>query len=442
MRKTWLVAAALLAGCSSTTENPRSCLDGYCSEAAYPFCDTDGSIGGTKFECVAVACTAGDFGGCREGQALSCHPDGTTYNVEACEFGCDENYGGCLPCEPGTPTCGSRIVPKYLPEVCETFASAPTLVVEGDTAWNTNDEALCNGGVVDQQDAPQICVVRYGEITIARSANLVVIGDRAIALVSDGRHLVDGVLNVGSSTKSGPGGGYHLSLTATTLAVGDGGAGFKTAGGAGGSGTADGGAANGAPPAVAPALLDELVGGTSTRNNYISSTRAGGAATLISCRGEVEIRGLVDANGDGGIGGGCLVEPCTTSGGGGSGGHVAIQGMRVTITGELYANGGSGAGGFTPGSTFGAKGRRGERSSNAAAGPVGSGGGGNGGNGGAATTLPGSGTRPTTGSSGIGGAGGGSVGFFHTFTPDGVTPLVTPRVASPAVEPNRTLRTR
>lgn len=439
MRKTWLVAAGLLAGCSSTTENPRSCLDGYCSEAAYPFCDTDGSIGGTKFECVAVACTAGEPAGCTGDTELTCNPTGTSYDSRSCEFGCNDETGLCHPCNPADSGCSARLIPKYLPTVCESFAGSPALTLSESRVINTDDEPTCNGGVVPQANAPDICVLRYGRITIAQTANIIATGSRALALVADGPLEVLGVLDVGAhdagtTRRDGPGGGYTRYQSAATSPDANGGAGFRTAGGPGGSATADGGANNGGPTVASPALRGELIGGVGT------NATAGGAATLISCRDGVRVTGLIDAGGGGGDPAFTILETTYVATGGGSGGLVAFQGLRVEITGELYANGGGGGAGIAL--SVGTRGENGTRSVvDAAQGGTAVGTDpGNGGMGGVATIPPGPGKRGLSGSTA--GAGGGSVGFFYTFTPENVTPLVAPRAASPAVEPNRSLPTR
>jgi hypothetical protein len=60
---------------------------------------------------------------------------------------------------------------------------------------------------------------------------------------------------------------------------------------------------------------------------------------------------------------------------------------------------------------------------------------------GAVAKNPGSGKHPTA-SGDTPGGGGGSVGFFQSYTPAGVTPTLTPSHASPAFQPNATIPTR
>lgn len=40
------------------------------------------------------------------------------------------------------------------------------------------------------------------------------------------------------------------------------------------------------------------------------------------------------------------------------------------------------------------------------------------------------------------GGGGGSIGFFQTYTPEGVEPALTPTDVSPTFQPNGTINTR
>ncbi len=128
--------------------------------------------------------------------------------------------------------------------------------------------------------------------------------------------------------------------------------------------------------------------------------------------------------------------------GGGAGGNVVFQGADVVITGYLFANGGSGGAGKPSGSGIGAPGYEGERSLVAITGGIGTAGGGSGGAGGSGTSLPGHGKLTTMAPMSTAGGGGGSVGFFQSYTPAGVTPTLTPSAASPAPQPNGTIPTR
>ncbi|HSK04128.1 MAG TPA: hypothetical protein VK932_22900 [Kofleriaceae bacterium] len=405
--------ALLAAGCG-TVANPASCADGFCHDPAFPFCDVDGTVGGgSRLTCIAVDCAPHEFAACRGDEAIVCNATGDDYDVTHCAGGCSTEAGGCKP---------THIIPKYLPTVCDQPAAEPALTISESMTLDTGDDASCNGGVVDQVHGPDICVLRYGQITVERNKTLAVTGRRALALVADQALTIDGILDVSANGSfDGPGGGIIKSAnTGAGAPSGGGGAGLKTRGGAGGSSTADGGALNGGTPEGDPAQLVEIVGGT--QSFAWSAGGAGGAATAISCRGTVSLLGLLDA------------------GGGGSGGNVALQGMMVVVTGAVFANGGGGGAG-TAGSE-GQPGADGTRSSaESAPGGARQSNEGAGGAGGREGADPKPGRKPLNGYASAG-AGGGSTGFFQTYTPAGVMPMLTPAAASPPFQPNRTVETR
>jgi hypothetical protein len=443
----FVLILALVAGCS-TKPNPKSCLDNHCSDPELPFCDVDGAIGGEPNTCIAVECSPNTFEECRGDRALTCNATGNNYDLVECEFGC--GAGGCLPCN--TTDCEKHIIPKYLPNVCNELAAGDPLTFSSQTIDTTN--ALSCHSVVPQANGPEICVFHRSAITIAANQTLRVIGTRAIAIVADRELKIDGVLDVSANVGEfgtsgaaahGPGGGFVMSggLGDTNDGSGSGGAGFKTPGGAGGK--RGGSAANGGAMGTDPSFLSFLVGGTAPpRVNGIFSGFAGGAATIISCRSTVSVAGLIDAAGGGG-GGGHYVNFTThfPAGGGASGGNVVIQGMNVSITGQLFANGGGGGAGENSQElfeSFGDPGQKGRRSSATAQGGPGLNGGGTGGTGGAGVLFGGSGGAPSI-ASGFGGAGGGSTGFLQTYTPQNVTPTITPTEASPALQGNQAIPT-
>jgi hypothetical protein len=264
MRLGLVVVVGLL--CACTKDNPKSCVDdGFCTDPALPFCDVDGSLGGLPGACVAVSCTPLAFQSCRGDDALVCNTSGNDFDIAHCDFGCEASTGGC----------NKHIVPKYLPEACDRSAS-DDLLISSDTMLTTDDDAQCNGGIVDQLDGPDICVLRYATITIARFSSLSATGTRALALVADDALTIDGVLDVSANGfTSGPGGGFIASGGVRDLPDGCGGAGFQTAGGAGGTATTDGGAMNGGASAMNPSLLVELVGGTRANFEPAVSADAG-----------------------------------------------------------------------------------------------------------------------------------------------------------------------
>jgi hypothetical protein len=453
--------------------NPRSCLDGTCTDPAYRFCDVDGTIAGQPDACIAVSCTPSEFAACRGDEALMCSASGDNYDVVACDYGCSEANLGCNVCTPNTATCGDGVLnvcgadgrpagtetcqlgcsdaiaphceylqPKYLPSVCDELASED-LTYSSVGGFDTDLDNNCTGGVVIQTGGPAICVVRARTITISESATLNVSGSRALALVADETVLVAGVLDISANSYiDGPAGGFIKSGGVCGMSNGGGGAGFQTAGSHGGNATNDGGAANGGMMAMDPALLAALVGGSRVADSFPAPGGAGGAATLISCRGTVSVTGTIDANGGGGSGGALFFSTPTGGSAGGSGGNVVLQGANVSITGNLFANGGAGGAGKPTNAAGGAAGQDGQRAvAPAARGGLPGMGNGAGGNGGAQALPPTTGKRLFDAGAGAGG-GGGSVGFLQTYTPQAVQPTLTPALASPDLRPNGTVSTR
>ena len=346
--------------------------------------------------------------------------------------------------------------PRYLPDVCDVAATIPEFSVTNFGNFDTSLNNNCTGGVVAQDNGPEICVVRYGSIHVEVAGGLTVSGSRALALVADSTISVDGILDVAAKADiSGPGGGT-LTSGGKVSANGGGGAGFATAGGAGGGATADGGGGLGGAASIDPALLTVLLGGTepvSQPGSFMAPTvgGGGGAVTLIACRGQVSVSGTIDAGGGGGAGGkrGFNLNPDNAyfgGAGGGAGGNVVLQGMSVVVTGQVFANGGGGGSGMIPVAgqpgTPGNPGRNGTRSAtDAAAGGAAPGVAGAGGAGGREAVAPGRGLHPSA-TTGLPGGGGGSMGFFQTYTPAGVSPTLTPTAASPAFRANKVVGTR
>ena len=475
------VLACCLAGC--TKANPSAtCADGLCSDAQFPFCDVNGAIDGEPNSCISVSCIPSEFATCDGDNAITCNASGDNYDVGGCNHGCSANNNGCNECTAGDTQCGDGVVqtcgedgrwatsdtcasscsstpiahcayisPRYLPDICDSPAPPDTFDVSQSGTLDTDLNINCNGGIVAQASGPAICVVRHkvisiehdAELTVGSSANQNGTGGRALAFVADNAVTIDGVVNVGAAgSTSGPGGGTVSSGQTTDLTVGKGGAGFKTPGGAGGTSTIDGGANDGGDQAQDPALLTVLLGGPGNVGG------GGGALTIIACRGTVLVSGTIDAHGGGGTGAFHFGSPTPfPGGGGGAGGYVVLQGVSVMVTGQVYANGGGGgAGGLTNvDGTPSQNGLDGFRSDTVAATggtpQSGAGGGGDGGVKGAVAKNPGSGKHPTA-SGDTPGGGGGSVGFFQSYTPAGVTPTLTPSHASPAFQPNATIPTR
>jgi hypothetical protein len=416
--------AALFAACG-TKRNEERCLEGLCSDPDLPFCDIDGTIGGEPNACIAVNCTPGEFASCRDDRALMCNGIGDNYDLVQCANGCDAN--GCKPCT--TPECEKHIIPKYLPTICDQRLSGDPRSITTDATIDTTNPQNCSS-VVMQPGGVDICVLRYSALTIEANRTLTVTGPRAVALVADDDLTIVGALDVSAIVNTnGPGGGVIVSGTCTGTKGGCGGAGYRTAGGSGGGTGATG---NGGAKEPLPTQLAVLRGGTRCQGG----SGAGGAATLISCRGTVNVPGLIDANGSGGYGDVNDVQHgYYQATGGNSGGTVVLQGMTINATGRFYANGGGGGAG---GAGTGLNGEDGKRSAVAALGGVG--GGAVGGNGGSEGSMPSNGSQyfmDTTN----GGAGGGSAGYFLVYAPPGSQVIMSPAEASPVFLPVEPLAT-
>ena len=436
MKFSLVVAAALLTSAACTKANPKSCIDGHCSDPDLPFCDVDGAIEGEPNTCIAVTCSAGEFVECRDDKALTCNANGDNLELVQCEFGCSED--GCKVCD--TPECEKHIIPRYLPAACDALSDAgPLAIMASDALIDTSNDLNCTA-VVQQASGPEICVLHHTEILVAQNRTLRVTGTRALALVADRELSIVGTLDASADGRTnGPGGGMTKSGSCTN--VGGGGAGGRTAGGAGGT-TVDGGAMNGGAAQTNAADLTTLHGGAQSAAGSCVPGGGGGALTLISCRGPVAIAGLIDAGGGGGAESDFQQQGTTGTyryaGGGGAGGTVVLQGMTLSVTGQLVANGGGGGGAcdgpcFVMG-PFSGPGDDGLRSTARANGGAGEA---LGGAGGAAVGQP----FPGRAGDSFGGGGGGSGGFLLTFTPAGVTPAISPTLVSPPLEANGTIPT-
>jgi hypothetical protein len=453
---------ALACATNCTKANPgATCSDGTCTDPAFPYCDSDGSVGGTPGECIAVSCTPSEIMHCRGSQAFTCNANGNGYELDDCTLGCSD----------GPPAHCKYLQPTYMPDVCDTPAQQATISFTGSGTFDPNLDTNCTGGVLTQTGADDVCVVHYGSIDVAADAAVTVIGastgGRAIAFVADQGLSIEGTVDVSAHIGvNGPGGGVFSSgaspredaTQSPALLYAGGGAGGATAGGAGGMNNVNGvgadcGTANAGSAAMNPATLSVLVGGAATPIPLPSDPPnpvnarfggGGGALELVSCHGTVDVSGTISAGGGGG-GGGFVPLVIVSGYGGGAGGVVVVEGTDVKLSGEFYANGGAGGGGcqFGSGGNFsGPNGADGSLSdSTPAVGASLAGGDGTGGNGGYKGGPPTNGTHASIPNFCPGG-GGGSVGFFQTYTPTGVTPTLTPAHASPAFQPNGTVQTR
>jgi len=104
------LGVSLVAGCGSKANPAATCMQGTCIDPNFPYCDTDGSIGGTPGACIAVTCTAGAFSQCDgDNTELTCNGFGNGYDSTVCAHGCDHTTG-CRLCEAGQTVCANGTV--------------------------------------------------------------------------------------------------------------------------------------------------------------------------------------------------------------------------------------------------------------------------------------------------------------------------------------------
>jgi hypothetical protein len=391
---------------SCTKANPAfNCVQSTCTDPNYPYCDADGSIGGTPGECIAVTCTAGDFGSCDGATTeLVCNNSGTGYTQVQCANGCDPT-SGCNACAPNQTVCANGVVTSCDGSGTQTsmqtcplgcFADQPRcrdidpsnrLGTYLDMVQNPADLDMGSGSwFVDASrgtvsgPGPTITVpnflapsatggpaIRVFVVNNLNIGNVDVFADSgmnyAAAFLAAGTITISGTLNVdgslGSTSDPSCVGGQGFATAAqengACIMVPGGGGGGATGGASTGT-MADssgslkepGGAAFGTDP------LEPLIGGcagggaknTNTGDNFTSGTSGGGAIQLSS-RVAISVRGQIVANGQDGTGGGDQGALCTdTIFGAGAGGSVLLEAPAVSLAAGsvVSAIGGKGAG--------------------------------------------------------------------------------------------------
>ncbi len=123
---------AVVASC--TSPNPRSCKDGTCTDPAFPFCDTDGSLAGAPETCLAVACSPADVAGCRGDNAIVCNSTGSDYDLVACPHGCGTS--GCNECTASDQCPTSR-------PVCDASGSCRTCALDDECPSRVCEAGTC-----------------------------------------------------------------------------------------------------------------------------------------------------------------------------------------------------------------------------------------------------------------------------------------------------------
>jgi hypothetical protein len=329
-------------------------------------------------------------------------------------------------------------------ELCAQAAPNGPLDLNG--SFNTDSDGLCR---TFTSSGTETCLVL---VESAVAGDVSVIGSRPLMLAATGNIELSGNFDISSQRGGQTGAGANFSGCASTSEPDDdvggsgGGAGGSFAGDGGdggdgdedtslgGDGDGEGGVAGTAvtAPTFARGGCPGSQGGD--RSDQMGEGQGGpggssGGAVYFVAGGDFSLLGgaTIRATGAGGLGG----EQQSGGGGGGSGGYVRMDGVNVTLAGNISANGGGGGEGgvrFSNGTTiFGNDGQNGTISAGGA--PGGSGAATDGGNGGAGSLMTDPDGSNGNGADGGAGGGGGAGGFVlvrGVLTQPGLSsPLVT-----------------
>jgi hypothetical protein len=346
-------AEALVCQCEASTST--------CEGDVLHHCGADALPAGS--EICALGCNA-DRGACNEclpGQAFcdgdaigTCSAEGLVTSLVGCPLGCN---AWALPqrCFTFDPTYAEE---ADLHDISVTWPTASTLSINTGTCVLTAGAVTLQGEIRLQDDpAPDLCVFRFADITIAYNQSVRVTGSNGLVLVSAQSIAVYGMLD-GSAHGATPGPGGRSSASAGTV-TGDGGNGSvicsgmsQTGGGGGGHGAVGGtggalGAVTGGAggPVTGSSSLQPILAGS--RGGYngtaLPSVGAGGGVIVLVAWSEIlvgtttfpmNVAGVVDVSGGGGQNWGV---------GGGSGGSILMEAPLVTVSGTIRGAGGGGA---------------------------------------------------------------------------------------------------
>ena len=390
------IAASALLAC--TTPNPLDCSDGTCTDPAHPFCDVDGSLGGTEQSCVAVTCTPGTFAACRGDSALTCNAAGTSYDIAQCADGCAPDIG-CRLCQANQTVCTNGTM-----QTCDTngtitasqacalgcFEDQPRcsdidpsnkLATYLDMAVAATDLTFADGTIDISKDVANavgydpvqlhgftiaapldgvpIHVIPLRSLSLSGTVRIVAsAGDPpALAFVVAGPVEIAGRLIIGDDVNEAPGavstgdcvGDVGLvDVAAVGYFVGSGGGGAANKGGDGGAQfyPARKGGASFANPDLQP-----LRGGCDGGRPRGAGSSGGGAIEITSrTKIHLGVNASIEANGQIGYAGVSTGIPDEESipGGGGGGGAILLEALEVALDSGavLAANGGAGTSGL------------------------------------------------------------------------------------------------
>ena len=383
-----LVLAVAILGCTKANPAAMCTGNGTCIDPDFPFCDMDGTVGGTPGACIAVSCTANMFGMCSGSDALVCDATGTTYDRLPCINGCAAD-DGCITCTANThnctngvaticddagalstqtcalgcssaePTRCTRVVPSNGLATYFDLADPDDLVLPLGTIdldASTFDDGAGNvitlpsfDVAAPNQGAPiRVLVARHlslGDVVITSATAESNFGvGRAVAFLATGDIDVTGRVLVRSGAVSIIGCDGAAGTTATLYTAGSGGGAFGSVGAKGG--IAPGGAQRGLGGSSSGNVeIVPLRGGCLGGDNADFAGPGGGAIQLVSLTA-INLSGTIVVDGSGGSRG-----IGAHSSGGGAGGGILLEAPAVKLSsgGKLLARGGGGkAGGGDP----------------------------------------------------------------------------------------------
>lgn len=388
------------AGC--TSKNPAAtCSQGTCIDPNYPYCDLDGSIGGEPGTCIAVTCTAGEFGKCSGNAALTCNQFGTGYDQVSCAHGCDAEQGGCRLCEPNQTACtngtvatcdaeGNQTISEQCPLGCFEdqprcrdidpsnhlagyfdMSPAPPDLDLTTGQWSLElDTGLLyesHGGspptldslvVPSGPNTPPMRVIRVGKLALGELYIHSSAQSMSVVFLAKGAVTIEGPVTLTSQTGgvvdpscSGQRGGSGYAINNAVGATAPGGGGGVSAGGSGGifyeTETAphpSGGAPHGTDD------LQPLVGGCSgggflKYGTELEPGAEGGGAIQVSSRKSIKVEGSIIADGVSGTAYASGPGDISISGAG-AGGGILLEAPSVDLAANstLSAKGGDGWG--------------------------------------------------------------------------------------------------
>jgi len=390
----WASFLVLIAACGfprpADVADPKSCVDGICTDPSYPFCDEGGEISGAARMCVAVSCTPGEFAACRGDVELSCNSAGATYDAIQCALGCAPAIG-CRLCEPNQTVCANGKVQTCdasgavtSSEICSLgcFEDQPrcraldpsnNLATYADMVSTAPDLELTNvvfstgTGKVTADNQPvvvpnflaarsgdgepiRVYVVNSLKLTNASiDAGTVGPSGPGLAIVARRDLVLEGTITVSSTAGRGTPGAAVIGCRPGGSGTWDPGVSSGGGGGANGTDGADGGSVVNTYPggvkdvASGTALLVPLRGGCSG-TDIVGSYQNGGGAIQFSSGATIHVDATVDARGFDGTYGFSPDNASIWAGGGGGGGSILLEAPEVVLgpTTKLLTTGGNG----------------------------------------------------------------------------------------------------